>query len=110
MTKEETLRLVEQEFSTARQAAADGNDGMVRVCARRAAGAAIAFWLQFNERPAWRTDAMSRIRHFEADPAFPQDVRDAAARLMARITPQFTSPFPTDPIEDSTKIVRYLLK
>ena len=109
MTKEEALQLVEQEFATAKQAAAAGNDGMVRVCARRAAGAAIAFWLQFNERPGWRADAMSRIRHLEADPSFPINVRDAAMRLMARVTPQFTPAFPTDPIDDSRIIIRHLV-
>ena len=109
MTKEEALQLVEQEFAMARQAATAGNDGMVRVCARRAAGAAIAFWLQFNERPNWRADAMSRIRHLEADPSFPQNVREAAMRLMARVTPQFTPQYANDPIEDSTIIIRHLL-
>ncbi len=109
MTKEETLHLVEREFATARQAAATGNDGMARVCARRAAGAAIAFWLQFNERPGWRVDAMSRILHLEADTSFPQDVREAALRLTARLTNEFTSPFSSDPVEDSKVIIRHLL-
>ncbi len=109
MTKAETLQLVEQEFAAARQAAAAGNDGMARVCARRAAGAAIAFWLQLNERPGWGTDAMSRIRFLEADPAFPKDVREAAMRLTARVTPKFTPQYATDPIEDSATIIRHLL-
>ena len=30
-------------------------------------------------------------------------------RLMARVTPQFTPQYPTDPIEDSTIIIRHLL-
>lgn len=101
--------MVEQEFATAKGAATVGNDGMVRVCARRAAGAAIAFWLQFNERPGWRADAMSRIRHLESDPSFPQTVREAAMRLMARVTKEFTSPYSTDPIEDSKVIIYHLL-
>jgi hypothetical protein len=109
MTREEALQSVEQEFATARQAAAMGNDGMARVCARRAAGAAIAFWLQTNERPGWRADAMSRIRHLEADASFPQEVREAAMRLMARVTPQFTPQYSTDPIEDSRIIIRHLI-
>ncbi len=109
MTREETLQLVEREFATARQAATAGNEGMVRVCARRAAGAAIAFWLQFNGRPGWRADAMSRIRHLEADQSFPQDVREAAMRLMARVTPQFTPRYPTDPVADATVIIQHLL-
>ncbi len=109
MTKEETLQLVERELDVARQAASVGNDGMARVCARRAAGAAIAFWLQFNDRPGWRSDAMSRIRHLEADPSLPPHVREAAMRLMARVTPQFAPQYPTDPIEDSKVIIRHLL-
>jgi hypothetical protein len=109
MTKEETLRLVEQEFVLAKQAAAAGNDGMVRVCARRAAGVAIVFWLQFNDRPAWQSDSMSRLRHLEADPTFPLQIREAATRLTARITEKFTPRFPSDPIEDSVVIIRHLL-
>ncbi len=109
MTKETTLQLVDKELATARQAAAAGNDGMVRVCARRAAGAAIAFWLQFNERPGWRADAMSRIRQLEADPSFPPDVRQAATRLIAKVTPQFSPQYSTDPIDDSSIIIRHIL-
>ena len=109
MTKEEALQSVEQELGRARQAAITGNIGMMRVCARRAAGAAIAYWLQFNERPDWRLDAMSRIRHLEADQSIPTNVREAAMRLMARVTPQFTPQYQTDPIEDSRIIIRQLL-
>ena len=74
MTRENILRLVEQEFAVATPATVEGSPGMARVCARRAAGAAIAYWLQTNDRPGWRTDAMSRIRHLEADNSFPQEV------------------------------------
>jgi hypothetical protein len=110
MTKEETLQLVEQEFALARQAAAAGNAGMVRVCARRATGAAIAFWLQTNARPGWRSDAMSRLRHLEADSSLPDHVREAAMRLTAKVTEQFTPRFSNDPVEDSALIIRYLLR
>lgn len=110
MTKEEALQSVEQEFATAKQAASAGNDGMVRVCARRAAGTAIGFWLQFNERPGWRADAVSRLRGLEGDPSTPQMVREACMRLTARVTPQFTSPFPdNDPLEDSMTVIRHVL-
>jgi hypothetical protein len=109
MTKEETRRLVEQEFALARQAALAGNEGMVRVCARRAAGAAISYWLQTNDRPGWRSDALSRLRSLETDPSFPPEVRDAAMRLTARVTEQFASRFSSDPLEDSSVIIRHLL-
>jgi hypothetical protein len=85
------------------------NEGMARVCARRAAGAAIAYWLQFNSRPGWRADAVSRLRHLEADPSFPPQIRDAARRLAARVTEQFTSPYFSDPLVDADVIIRHLL-
>jgi len=110
MTKEETLNSIEKEFALARQAVAAGNAGMARVCARRATGVAIAFWLQANAHPGWRSDAMSRIRHLEVDTSFPQQVREAAMRLTARITEEFTSRFSSDPLEDSTIIIRHLLE
>jgi hypothetical protein len=109
MTKEETFRIIDREFAVAGEAKAVGNAGLARVCARRAAGAAIAFWLQNNHRPGWKADAMSRIRHLEADDSFPPEVREAAMRLAARVTEQFTSPFPTDPVQDSKVIIRHLL-
>jgi hypothetical protein len=109
MTKEETLQLVERELARAQQAGMAVNEGMVRVCARRAAGAAIAYWLQFNSRPGWRADAVSRLRHLEADPSFPPQVREAAKRLAARVTEQFTSPYVSDPLMDANVIIRHLL-
>jgi hypothetical protein len=109
MTKDETLSSIERELAQARQAAASGNDGMARVCARRAAGEAIAYWLQFNERPGWRSDAMSRIRDLEADALIPQNVREAAMRLMARVNKDFTPQFDNDPLEDSNIIISHLM-
>ena len=109
MTKEQALAQIEKEFATARQAEKAGNDGMVRVCARRAAGVAIGFWLQTQLRAGWGIDAMSQLRSLQADDSFPPEVRDAAGRLTTKITEQFTSPFATNPVEDSKKITQHLL-
>jgi hypothetical protein len=83
---------------------------MVRVCARRAAGSAIAFWLEANPRPGWGMDAMSRLRNLQEDETIPMEVRNAAIRLTARVTEQFTSPFTSDPIHDCTIIVDHFLR
>ena len=110
MTKTQALEQIDKELSTAKHAQKIGNDGMVRVCARRAAGNAIGFWLETNPRPGWGVDAIGRLKNLQHDETIPTDVRDAAARLTTKITEQFTSPFPTDPIHDSEIIIRHLLR
>ena len=109
MTREETLIQIEKELATANGALALRNEGMMRVCARRAAGIAIAFWLQQNRDRSWGTDAMNRLRHVQMDDSFSDDVREAAMRLTTKVTNQFQSPFPTDPIADCRKIIDHFL-
>ncbi len=109
MTKDQALSQIEKEFATAEHAKITGNDGMARVCARRAVGIATTFWLQTNPRQGWGVDAMSQLRFLALDDAMPQEVRDAAKRLTTKITEQFTSPFSTNPINDSKIIISHLM-
>lgn len=109
MTREGVLQKIEKELADAERARRTGNNGMVRVCARRAAGAAIAFWLQSNPRAGWGVDAMSQLQSLQMDTTLPQNIRDAAMRLTTRITHQFTSPFSADPAGDSREIIHHLL-
>jgi len=108
MEIEQVARRIRQELQTARQALKDGNNGMARVCARRAAGAAIGFWLRENGRTGWGVDAMSHLRHLENEPSFPPEIQTAAARLAAKATPKSSSPS-TDPLHDCRIIVEHLL-
>ena len=110
MTKAQVLDHIEREFATARQALSAGNNGMVRVCARRATGVAIAYWLEQNLRQGWGADAMSQLRNLRNDESMPKGIRDAAMRLNTKITEQFTAPFSIDPIEDSKTIISHLLQ
>ena len=110
MTKDQALAQIEKEFATANHAQSIGNDGMVRVCTRRAAGVAIKFWLQTHLRQGWGVDAMSQLRSFALDDSMPQVVRDAAQQLTTKITEQFTSPFTTNPIDDANIIINHLME
>jgi len=110
MSKEEALRQIELEFVAAHEAKGIHNDGKVRVCARRAAGIAIRYWLQSNPTKDWGVDAMTQLRNLQLDESFPQRIRDAARRLTTAITEQFKSPFNTDPIEDSRIIIHQLME
>lgn len=108
LTREGAAELIELEWGRARQASEEGNDGMVRVCARRAAGVAIRFWLQQHPEP-WGVDAMNQIRNVQRDQTIPQVVRTAAGRLLSRVTHEFGPPHREDPIEDSRTIVDHFL-
>lgn len=110
LTKEAALALIEKEFSHAVQAAGEGNNGMVRVCARRASGVAIRFWLQQHPRKFWGMDAMNQLRNVHLDQSVPLVVRSAARRLTQRITEEFDSPRKFDPVEDSRLIVNHFLE
>jgi hypothetical protein len=109
MNRDLVAEKIEREFATAKKAQEIGNRGMVRVCARRAAGMAVAFWLQSHPRRGWGTDAMSRLRGLQRDDSIPQHVKDAASRLTARITSDFTHSFTTDPLQDSRLIIEHML-
>jgi len=109
MTREEAIQHIEKEFAAARVAEKNGNEGMVRVCARRAAGIAIGFWLESNPRKTWGVDAMSRLRALQLDDSIPQEVKESAKRLTTKITERFTSPFPTHPLDDAQQIIQYFL-
>ncbi len=110
MTRAQALEQIEKELTTATQARKAGNEGMVRVCARRAAGVAIAFWLERNPRQGWGVDAMNQLKKLQLDESMPKEIRDAALRLTTKVNRQFTTPFSTDPVEDSKIIVNHLLE
>lgn len=109
MTKEEAQSQIQKEFGTAAGARRQGNEGMVRVCVRRAAGIAVGFWLQAHRVPHSGPDAMSRLRAIVTDDALPPEIRAAAERLTTKITDQFNSPFSEDPVEDGKLIVGFFL-
>jgi hypothetical protein len=110
MTRTEAEAMIDAERKRAYAARAEGNEGKVRVCARRAAGVALSYWLGGRGREDWGRDALSRLKALREEPAAPQEVRGAAGRLTARITPDFTSPHGADPLDDAELIIRWLMQ
>jgi hypothetical protein len=109
MSLEEVRSKIHEEFSVAARSRSAGNEGRVRVCARRAAGAAITYWLQEQEGEGQGVDAMTQLRAIQRDLSIPEGVREAATRLTTRITGQFEAPYPSDPLEDARVIIDYVL-
>jgi hypothetical protein len=87
----------------ARAAREHGKEGRARVCARRAAGWAVA--TSFPEVP--RKGAFSLLRWLESEG--PEELRAAAGRLTERVTPDHELPHDGDPLQDAALIVDGLL-
>ena len=100
---------IEHELALGRAAAA-GNPGRARVCARRAAGWAIQAWYQQQEGPGWTGDAMKQLTRMGADPAVPPMLRQAAGRLSTRVDREHRLPFEQDALEDARVITEGMLR
>jgi hypothetical protein len=93
------------ELSRAEEARLAGNEGMARVCSRRAAGMALG--ARRVVRGGRDEDALALLRGVASEEGVPQEVRKAAERLTARVRPDFTPAHSHDPIEDARTIIRY---
>ena len=110
MTKSQALEQIEKELAAASEARHAGNEGMVRVCARRAAGIAIRYSLEQRHRSGWGNDAMTQLRNVERNDTMPPGISEAARRLATKITSRFESPTSIDPLDDSRTIISHFLQ
>lgn len=94
---------IETELSYARAARKHGKEGRARVCARRAAGWAVA--ARYPELP--QRSALSLLRWLEA--SGPVELRAAAGRLLARVDSEHRPPHDEDPLLDAQSIVNGLI-
>ncbi len=109
MKRQELDSMIQRELSAAERARREGNEGKVRVCARRAVGLAITYWLQDHPEHQWGADAMTQLHALQNEPSVPANVREAAGRLSARVSADFTALSSIDPLVDCTTITDYLL-
>lgn len=81
--------------------------GRIRTVARRIAGIAIRRYQNFDMESSNVGDYPALLRTMMNSKLVPHDVRDAAARLEARLSPDFTSPS-VNPIADAMLIVGFV--
>ncbi len=110
MIKEIIIMKINTELSRAEQAIKEGNIGMARVCARRACGNAISFWLEVNQHQGYGESSMNQLKIIQADDLIPKEVKDAAKRLISQISDQSGSSISSDPINDANTIIKYCMK
>ncbi len=109
MIKEIAIMHIDNEISLARKALETGNEGKARVCARRAAGIAITYWLDLHPELHWGESAVSLLNNLKEYKQVPDKIREAAMRLTTSVKNINSPEFTEDPLLDSGIIVQYLI-
>lgn len=108
--KEDLRSIIQQELKLGHQAREQGNEGRARVCARRAAGWAVRFmYTPDSGESIPETNAYRYLLWFKQEERFPDNLREAAERLTARVNQDFSLPFDQDPLDDAVLIVDWIL-
>lgn len=106
----EWQHLFENEIQQAQAARTAGNEGMARVCARRAAGIVIGEYLKRQGDKFSNPSAYERLRYLLSQPDITPQVRDIAAHFLVRVTPNHTLPIDADLIADAHWLQKLLIQ
>jgi len=105
---------VSVELERAKAARIAGNEGLARVCARRAAGLAAREFLNRNKVPPFdaaqgrlsrSNGAYAALKALAAFPAISPHLKLAAIYLTMRVNDEFNLPHGTDLIDEAHKII-----
>jgi hypothetical protein len=98
------------EIRQAEKAWAAGNEGMARVCARRAAGIVAGEYLNRQGINLSTPSAHDRLRYLKDLAEVSPQAKQAAAILLTRVTPEFELPIEADLIAEACGLRRELLQ
>jgi hypothetical protein len=100
---------VESEMNHAVTAREQGREGRARVCARRAAGQAVAFFHQRETGTQPHANYYRLLQWFQDVDGISDGLKEAAERLTTRVTPDYSLPHPHDPLQDARMLIEALL-
>lgn len=101
MTDMEWKNRFEAELLQAEGARAAGNEGKARVCARRAAGIAIAAHFSRRGSTLPGASAYNHLRYLSEYSPLPEEVRQVALHFLVRTNPDHSLPIEVDLIEEA---------
>jgi hypothetical protein len=99
----------EAELRQARSARKKQNEGMARVCARRAAGIIIGEYLEKQGYQSPSNSAHDRLKFFVASPDFSEDAREVARHFLVKVDPDYRLPIDVDLIAEAEWLHQALL-
>ncbi len=101
--------IVSRELEHAESARSAGNEGMARVCARRAAGAIIGEYLRREGLPQAKGSAFDLLRYMGSQPGVSAHTLEVVEHFLLRITPEHKLPIAADLIADARWLADELL-
>lgn len=96
MFEPDTQKAIDLELARADQARQAGNEGMARVCARRAAGIAIREYFTHNQIEMTDPSAISLLTRLIQMESTPPDIKILIDNLLTRVMPDYRLPIPMD--------------
>lgn len=97
------------ELAQAENARSSGNEGMARVCARRAAGIIIGEYFARLGIRDFDPSAYERIKHLRFSSDSSKDVQEIADHLMQRVNTDYDLPIDVDLIAEARQLADTLL-
>jgi hypothetical protein len=101
---------IQAELEQAESARAAGNEGMARVCARRAVGIAVGEYNMRNGLSYSSSSAYDRLRFLSQSDAVSRDIREMAEHFLVRVAPDHSLPVEVDLIADARWLIDKLLE
>ncbi len=102
--------LFDHELQKAISARAEGNEGMARVCARRAAGIVIGEYLARQRISFTKPSAYDRLRFLLTLPGLSPGVKEVIHHFLLRINPERSLPVQVDLIAEVSWLKDALIK
>lgn len=99
---------VHRELDQAESARSTGNEGMARVCARRAAGIALGEYFHRCGLTGYGTNIHERIIFFKSLPISNDRVEEILDHLLLRVNEDHKLPIEIDLIEETRLLIEYL--
>lgn len=99
---------IETELANGEAARLAGLEGRARVCARRAAGAAIREYLELRGESIPGPSAVDLLEYIRMRPDMPEPVRAAAGNLLERVNEAFELPAPVDLLAEARRLANTL--
>jgi hypothetical protein len=96
MFETDVRKAIDLELARADQARLAGNEGMARVCARRAAGIAIREYFTRNHIEITDPSAISLLTRLIQMESTPAEIKSIVDSLLTRVTPDYRLPIPID--------------
>ena len=98
-------RMIEKEMESAERARSNQNEGMARVCARRAAGWAAQEFLKLQGVQIRKGSAYDALKLLVFYPGLPPELHAAAEHLTTTVSQEFTLPEEVDLIADARNLI-----